>query len=115
MVGVGDNNFFAVTDGRIIVPSRRWAIGRHWVPTACENLVIVAGRDPICRTVEQRIIDLGLFLNGELHRHSNGMFLVSPLLLILLEKVDHPILPLCRISPVWWFAHPEHFGELLID
>ena len=99
VIGVGDDDLPAVAGGRVVEPAGRRTAGRHRMPTPGEDLVVVAGRDPVGGAVEQRVVDLGLVRDGELHRHPDGVRVVAHLLLVPLDDVDDPVLPLGSSRP----------------
>ena len=44
-----------------------------------------------------------------------GCGVVAAFLLVALDDVDHPVLPLGRVAPLRRLVHPEEPGELLVD
>ena len=70
VVGVGDDHLDAVGRRRVGVPVRRRTWSRR-VPAVLEHRVVIAWRDPLGPTPQQRPVDPGLVRHRKLHRHAD--------------------------------------------
>jgi hypothetical protein len=85
------------------------------VPPAGEDLIVVSRRDPLGPAVQQRVVDLGLLGDGELHGHPDRVPVVAYLLLVLSDAVDHPVLPGRGVAPCGRARLAQHLGEGRVD
>jgi hypothetical protein len=78
---------------------------------AGEDLVVVAGRDPLRPAGEQQGVDLGLLWDGELHRHPHGVPAIAYLGFVAPDAVDDPVLPRRGVAPLGRARLAQRLGE----